>query len=223
MIDGVRLKVCGLTSLVDAELADRVGADYLGFILHPSSPRHLSLLAYRSMHLRLPAGRKRVAVMVEPSDEQLEAAQQEDFDRFQLHFRSDTPLETLTRWSERVMPSRLWLAPRLAPGEPFRPEWLPLAGTFLIDTYRPDGFGGSGRVGDWPRFAELQRAYPDHTWVLAGGLNPDNIADALTESRARAVDVNSGVEASAGLKDHAKMKSFVVALHRARTAPPAET
>jgi len=67
MIDGIRLKICGLTALVDAEFVDRAGADALGFILYPKSPRHLSLLQYKAMAPRLPAGRKRVAVMVEPS------------------------------------------------------------------------------------------------------------------------------------------------------------
>ena len=72
MIDGVRLKVCGLTSLVDAEFADGCGADYLGFIFHPESPRGISLTQYRAMAPRLPARRK-VAVSVEPTLEVLAA------------------------------------------------------------------------------------------------------------------------------------------------------
>ena len=66
MIDGVRIKVCGLTSLVDAEFADNCGADYLGFILYPKSPRAISLVQFTSMASLLP-GRKRVAVLVEPT------------------------------------------------------------------------------------------------------------------------------------------------------------
>ena len=66
MIDGVRLKVCGLTSLVDAEGADRSGADYLGFILYPKSPRHIALAQYAALAPRLP-DRRRVAVTVEPT------------------------------------------------------------------------------------------------------------------------------------------------------------
>lgn len=218
MIDGIRLKVCGLTSLVDAGFADAVGADYLGFILDPKSPRHLPLLQYRAMQARLPDGRKRVAVMVEPDDVALAAAQAAGFDLFQIHFRAETDLAVVAAWSRRVSPARLWLAPKRPPGSPFDERWLPLAGTFLLDTYHQHGFGGSGRTGDWAGFARLRAAHPQNTWILAGGLNPANIAEALAQSGARAVDVNSGVEAAPGLKDHAKLASFVEALRRARPA-----
>src|SRR5688572_32617495 len=99
MIDGIRFKVCGLTSLVDAEFADRCGADYLGFILYPKSPRHISLAQYRAMAPRLPA-RKRVAVMVSPSPQQLREVGAEEFDYFQIHFPHDTPAADLSGWSE---------------------------------------------------------------------------------------------------------------------------
>ena len=84
-------------------------------------------------------------------------------------------------------------------------------------TYHAGGFGGSGQTGDWTGFARMQTEHPDHTWILAGGLNPENIGAALTASGARFVDVNSGVERTPGVKDEAKLKAFVVALHRART------
>ena len=218
MIDGIRFKVCGLTSLVDAEFADRAGADFLGFILHPGSPRYVSPANYDAMRHRLPEGRKRVAVMVEPPETDLQQAIDAGFDRFQLHFRDETPLAQVQAWSQRVGPERLWLAPRLAPESRFDPAWLPLAHTFLLDTYRPDGFGGTGRTGDWPGFAELAAKHPDRTWILAGGLAPENVAAALAASGARVVDVNSGVELAPGLKDHARLRAFVLAIHHARTA-----
>lgn len=217
VIDGIRFKVCGLTSLVDAEFADRAGADFLGFILHPKSPRYLPLLNYTAMQPRLPTGRKQVAVMVEPELERLQETDRAGFDRFQLHFRSSLPLEQIQAWSASVGPERLWLAPRRAPGEPFNEAWLPLARTFLMDTFQVDGFGGSGRVGDWTGFRALQAAYPRHTWILAGGLAPENIAAALAESGARLIDVNSGVEQAPGIKDPAKVRQFILAIHRART------
>ena len=221
MIDGIRLKVCGLTSLVDAEFADRVGADHLGFILHPESPRYLPLSQYRDMAARLPEGRRRVAVMVEPSSEQLAAALAANFDRFQIHHRADLSPEVINAWSLEVGRDRLWLAPKLPPGAELPAAVLAAAQTVLVDTYRPDAFGGTGRIGDWPRFAALRAAHPDHTWVLAGGLSPDNIAAALVESGAGFVDINSGVEAAPGLKDHAKLRALVLAIHRARTGESA--
>ncbi len=151
MINGVRLKVCGLTSLVDADAADVVGADYLGFIFHPSSPRGITLTQYEAMKERLPP-RKRVAVCVEPAAPELAALVQHDFDRFQIHFRPETPLATLANWSQLAGRARLWLAPRLPPGQDVAADWLPLAESFLLDTFHPEYFGGTGETGDWEKF-----------------------------------------------------------------------
>jgi phosphoribosylanthranilate isomerase len=70
-------------------------------------------------------------------------------------------------------------------------------------------------TGDWPKFTRHRRAHPGKTWILAGGLDADCIGDALADTRARFVDVNSGVESSPGVKDHAKLKAFVAALRDA--------
>ena len=218
MIDGIRFKVCGLTALVDAGFVDNLGADALGFILHAKSPRYVSLLNYQAMAKLLPTGRKRVAVMVEPSVEELAAAMAAGFDRFQIHFDAATvSVATVAAWSRQVGPERLWLAPKLAPTDELAPELLPLADTFLIDTFHAGGFGGSGKTGDWSKFARMQAAHPKKTWILAGGLNPENIAEALAQSGAKFVDVNSGVEVAPGVKDHAKLRQFAVNIHRART------
>ena len=218
MIDGIRLKICGLTALVDAEFVDRAGADALGFILYPKSPRYISLLQYKAMAPRLPGGRKRVAVMVEPSAAELAEALETGFDCFQVHFDpANVPVAMISRWSQAVGPKRLWLAPKLPPGVDVSGELLRLADTFLIDTFHADGFGGTGRTGDWAGFSRQQAAHPEKTWILAGGLNPENITAALAESGAKFVDVNSGVELTPGVKDHAKVRRFVVAIHRART------
>jgi hypothetical protein len=123
MIDGIRFKVCGLTSLVDAEFADRCGADCLGFIFHPKSPRHLTREQFRAMGPRLPPRRK-VAVSVEPSLEELTALRDAGFDYFQIHHRLDVPEKTLTAWSRLVGRQRLWLAPKLPPGSTVPPAVL---------------------------------------------------------------------------------------------------
>ena len=214
MIDGIRLKVCGLTSLVDAEFADRCGVDCLGFILYPKSPRYLSLETFSAMAKRLPE-RKMVAVSVEPTSAELTEIAAAGFDFFQIHFRADLPIENVKAWSKTVGADRLWLAPKLPPGVDVAADWLPLAKVFLLDTFQVDGFGGSGRTGDWGKFARHQQAHPDKTWILSGGLNADNIGTALRESSARFVDVNSGVESAPGVKDHARFKSFIVRLHEA--------
>lgn len=214
MIQGIHLKLCGQTRAEDARAAAGLGADYLGFILYPKSPRFLSLDRYKELAPELPAGPRRVAVMVEPTDDELAAALGAGFDFFQIHFSHTTPLTTLESWSRQVGAHRAWFAPKLPPDVDVPSEWLPLAATFLLDTFHADGFGGSGKTGDWEKFARHQQAHPQHTWILAGGLTPENVADAVQRSGAFFVDVNSGVESSPGLKDHAKLARLAAALGR---------
>lgn len=218
MINGIRVKICGLTSLVDAEAADAAGADYLGFIFYPKSPRYVSLEQYRAMAPRLPP-RKKVAVVVEPSLEELSELNAAGFDYVQLHFPNETPFFMAAMWLDVVPPDRLWLAPRIPTGKEFDLAFVPLADTILLDAYHPDAFGGTGQTGDWKAFSALRKKFIRVNWVLAGGLNPENIAAAVAASGARMVDVNSGVEAAPGVKDHAKIKAFAAAL-RGLTPPP---
>jgi len=215
MISGIRLKVCGLTTRVDAEFAAASGADYLAFNLYPKSPRYLALKSYQGLGICLPETRK-VAVMVEPTREELVEAESAGFDLFQIHFRHDLPESTVTGWAELVGVARLWLAPKLPPGVDVLAAFLPLAGTFLLDTFDEGKFGGTGRTGDWGKFARHQQAHPEKTWILSGGLNAENIGDALRQSGARFVDVNSGVESAPGVKDHAKLARFVDRLRERR-------
>ncbi len=217
MIDGVQIKVCGLTSLVDADCADGCGADYLGFILHAKSPRHVSVAQFRSMEGRLPP-RRRVAVDVEPGADALLAMRDAGFDRFQVHFRHDLPIEAVEAWSKAVGAENLWLAPRLPPGVDVPEPWLGLAQCILMDAFDPTLFGGTGRTGDWPKFRRHRERYPGKTWILSGGLSPENVGGALAGTGARFVDVNSGVESAPGVKDHARLKAFVVALRKAAGA-----
>lgn len=215
MINGIRVKVCGLTTLVDAEFADQCGIDYLGFNFYPKSPRHITLETYRAMAPRLPERRK-VAVIVEPSAGELAALQAAGLDYFQIHFRHDLPVATIAAWSAAVGADKLWLAPKLPPERDVAPELLPLAKLFMLDTFHAGGFGGSGKTGDWSKFRRHQDAHPDNFWLLAGGLSPDNIGEAIRQSEARFVDVNSGVESAPGVKNHAKLQRFVARLRESR-------
>ena len=217
MINGVRLKICGLTSLVDADAADAVGADYLGFILHPRSPRCVSLAQFAAMAPRLPP-RKKVAVVVEPSVEELAEIKAAGFDHVQLHFPNDTPFFMAALWLDVIPPEMLWLAPRVPPGKDFDLAFVPLADTILLDTYHPDLHGGSGQTGDWKQFAWHRTKFKKVNWVLAGGMKPENIVEAVAATGARFVDVNSGVESSPGVKDPVKLRALSEAM---RLIPPA--
>ncbi len=217
MIGSVRFKVCGLTRPDDAALAAELGADALGFILWPKSPRYLALADYAAFAGRLPRGPLRIAVMVEPTLSELDWTAEAGFDRFQIHARHDLPQSTVRSWHEVVGADRLWLAPKLPPEAAFPDHWLELANTFLTDTYHAAGYGGSGRVGDWSGFRARRAAHPDKTWILAGGLAPENLAAALAAGGADYVDWNSGVESAPGVKDAAKLRAAAAVLH-ARTA-----
>ncbi len=214
MINGVRLKVCGITALVDADAADAVGADCLGFIFHAKSPRNVAPAQYAAMKDRLPS-RQKVAVCVEPAAADLAALDKLGFDYFQIHFGAETPVASIAQWSQFAGRSRLWLAPKLPPGQDVKPEWLPLADTFLLDTFHADKFGGTGETGDWAKFKRHREAHPGKTWILSGGLSAENIAAAVTATGAKFVDVNSGVEQAPGIKSPAKLQALVLALHNA--------
>lgn len=211
MLERVQVKICGLTSLADAEFAASEGADYLGFILHPKSPRFVSLEKFRSMAPGL-AGRQKVAVVVEPGPGALPSMRDAGFTRFQVHFRHDTPMDRVSAWSQEVGADNLWLAPKLPPEVDVPEAWLELTRCFMLDTFDRALFGGTGRTGDWPKFSRHLLGHPDKTWILSGGLSPGNVGEALVGTRARFVDVSSGVESAPGIKDPAKLKAFFEAV-----------
>lgn len=211
MINGISVKVCGLKSLADAEAAHACGADYLGFIQYPQSPRYLPLDEYKKLLPSLPP-LKKVGVVVYNSMDELAAYKDAGFDYIQLHFPNETPFFEAALWLDMIPPSMFWMAPRVPPGKELDLAFLPLADTFVLDSYHPTQMGGTGTVGDWNHFSILRFKYQKINWILAGGLNPENIGLALKESQAKFVDVNSGIEASPGVKDHAKLKAFCEAV-----------
>lgn len=213
MINGIRIKVCGLTTLIDAEAADIGGADFLGFILYPESSRYISLEQWKAMAPNLP-DRKKVAVSVVPKADELKAMLDAGFDAFQVHFPADTPADMVEAWSELVGANRLWIAPKLPPGSPFPAELLPFAGSVLWDAFSKDAYGGTGRTSDWAAFRAERESHQGRNWILAGGLSSDNVAAALAETGAKMIDVNSGVEATPGVKDPARLQAFFEAIRR---------
>jgi phosphoribosylanthranilate isomerase len=214
MIEGIQIKVCGLTSLVDAGFADACGVDFLGFNFYPKSPRYVSLAQYRSMAKRLPE-RQKVAVTVEPDRKALLEIREAGFSHFQVHFRHDLPLAKIEAWTHTVGAEALWLAPKLPPLVDVPATWLGLSRGILLDTFDATLFGGTGRVGDWSKFKRHRQRQPGKTWILSGGLSPENVGEALAETGARFLDVNSGVESAPGVKDHAKLKAFVASVRKA--------
>lgn len=210
MIGRITVKICGITRAEDAVAAAEVGADWLGFIFYPKSPRNVTAAQFDAMRANLPTVKK-VAICVEPTPADLVRLAAMGFDAFQVHYAHTTPAQRIAAWAEAVGPSRLWLAPKLPPAEDVKIEWLPFAETILLDTFHAEKFGGTGQTGDWSKFKRHRMAHTDKTWILSGGLNPDNIAAAAAATGALFMDVNSGVESAPGRKS---MERLVALRHK---------
>ncbi len=199
------IKICGITRESDGDLALRLGADYLGFIVYPKSPRCISLLDAEKL-LKHFAEAGCVCVDVAPGMKRVRDLSILPFAAYQLHFSVDMDRNRVAEWSQVIGKKRLWLAPKIPPSSPF-PEWiLEYTDFVLMDTYHPGLFGGSGEAGDFAAFAQISKKYPNVQFILAGGLNPDNMTEALQQSGANWVDVNSGVECDPGIKDEGELR-----------------
>lgn len=207
MLGDITVKVCGLTREQDVDQAIELGADLFGFILYAPSPRGQSLQRAMELAQRVPQGR-RVAVDVSPTPERLSEYKAAGFDFFQIHAEAEVAEAQLDEWASVVGSSQLWLAPRLKPEQSLPESFLSYADTILLDTYSSQQVGGTGRTGDWASFAALRKAHSEKQWVLAGGLNPENILAAIEATGANHLDVNSGVESAPGVKDSRKLEEL---------------
>lgn len=203
----IQIKICGLTREADIDLALSLGANYCGFIVYPHSPRAVSYERAVELAARVPTG-KRVIVDVEPSIDDLKRWSTVGFDYFQIHAKSPIAHGTLASWAGFIGKERLWLAPRIAPGQAFPEGILQFADTVLFDTFSKDQFGGTGEVGDWVAFSKLRKRYPKTNWVLAGGLGLNNLTEAVAKTGARRVDINSRVEIEPGIKDATELREI---------------
>jgi phosphoribosylanthranilate isomerase len=200
-----KIKICGITRLEDALAAARLGADALGFNFWPRSKRYVAPVEARKIVRRLPSFVTPVGVFVDPSrDEVLGAVDASGVAVAQLH--GDEPPELCIS-----LPLPVLKAIRVADRHSLAALVSYEVQGFLLDAPTP-GYGGSGEIFDWALAAEVARELPI---VLAGGLGPDNIAEAVRAVRPWAVDVASGVERAPGVKDHDRMRLFV---ERAREA-----
>ncbi len=211
-MDGPSVKICGLTRPGDAVLALGAGAEFGGVIGFDGSPRYVAPESeLESVLLRALPGRRGVWVGVEPHPEEGAAALARGFGRIQAHFDPGGDWDPV-RFQAAVPRESLWLAPRLPSLDAFREEWIGLAEAFLIDGFAPDRFGGTGKVVEGAAFARLRAHFPGETFILAGGLSPDNVAGAVEASGAVRIDVNSGVESAPGVKDPEKIRCLFAAL-----------
>ena len=204
----VRIKICGLTNAADAHAAIDCGADALGFNLYRQSKRHIDLGKNRDWISQLPAGVPKIAVMVNPSlKEALEVAALPFIDALQLHGKESPGFcKELAEDGVRFIKA-LPVTDR---------DGLPQASHFftdtvLLDSFSAGEFGGSGRTFPWQIGREIVQMFPKLRVVLAGGLNPGNVAEAIREIGPFGVDVTTGVESSPGRKDLGRLRAFCAA------------
>ena len=209
------VKVCGITSPEDGVAAAEAGADAIGLVFWPESPRAVALERARAIGEALPPFVVRVGVFVDASrDEMARAADAAGLDMLQLH--GDEPPEAFAD-----LPRRALKAVRV--GDGFAPEdalrYAGKAAGILVDTRLPGGTplpGGTGVPFDWSLVRGL--AEQVRFLMLAGGLSPSNVAEAIGSARPHGVDVSSGVESGPGRKDPEKVKDFVQAVRVAEAS-----
>lgn len=198
-----KVKICGITSVADAQAAAEAGADMIGLMFYEGSPRHITLATAAEISQSLPPFVQRVGVFVNP-DEALVMEAISACDLNLLQFHGDETSEFCTQFGIMSLKAlRMRDAKSLEALENFQTD------AFLLDAYSKSGLGGTGEQFNWDLAVEAQKF--GKPIFLAGGLTPENVADAVRKVRPFAVDVSSGVEFSPGKKDPAKIRAFIQA------------
>ena len=196
----VKVKICGMTNLKDVKVAVDGGVDAVGFIFYKKSPRSVTMQAGRKIVLELPPFVDSVGVFVNETAEQInKIADRCNLDRVQLH-GNESP--TFCKKIRR----RVIKAIRVKDIQSLKKLSDYPVSSFLLDTFSEDQYGGTGKVFDW------NLAYPAKKYgpiILAGGLTPNNVRQAIQRIQPYGVDVCSGVESQPGIKDHKKMQTFL--------------
>jgi len=197
----IRTKICGITRPEDAAAAARLGADAVGLVFYPQSKRAVTPAQAAQIVAALPPFVSAVALFVNESADNIRAVlRQVPIDTIQFHGDED---DAFCRQFARPYLK----AVRVRHAEDIRTasSRFPNARAILFDAYHPQAYGGTGQSFDWTLLAR----YTGKPWILAGGLTPENAAEAVRISGAAAVDVSGGVESAAGIKDAAKIAAFL--------------
>ena len=204
----VAIKICGIKTAGQAGAIVEAGAQAIGVNFWPRSKRYIAPDAAAEWLRDLSGKVVRVAVFVNPTEDELaRVIDSGSIDWLQLH--GDESPEFLNQLHRHGWPvfKAMGVKDRstLSEAESF------LGTTLLLDACAPSQYGGSGETMDWSLGAEAVKAMPDRDVILAGGLRPENVAEAVAQVRPRAVDVASGVEESPGVKDLGMVRDFIAA------------
>jgi phosphoribosylanthranilate isomerase len=204
----LRVKICGLMTPQDAAAAIEFGADALGFNFFPGSKRYLRMEAAGEWIASLPGNVEKVAILVNPSWEEAKvAAATAGITALQLH-GMETP-----EFCRRLMDNGIRFEKALPVTGPDSLANMPdfFTPTVLLDSGGAGEFGGSGRTFPWEIARDFVLSHPHLRVILAGGLTPENVVEAVASVQPFGVDVTSGVESSPGRKDHARLRDFIAA------------
>ena len=207
----MRTKICGLNNAAAVAHAASTGADYIGFNFYPRSPRSVDLTAAHDLVSGTPDGPIKVALLVDPEDSFIDALLQiAPFDMLQLH-GAESPDRVAEIRARSGLPVMKAIGIRDAADLPQIADYEAVADQLLIDAKPPrEGVGilpgGNGLSFDWRLIAGRQWTRP---WLLAGGLTPANVAEAIRLTGAEQVDVSSGVESAPGVKDPDMIIAFI--------------
>ena len=208
MAQDLHVKFCGLQSADDVSAAASAGARYVGFVFFEKSPRNLSLQRAAPLALEVPLGLCKVALTVNADDAFLDAQTNVvAVDMLQLH-GSETPARVTEIKQRYGLPVMKAVGIAQAEDLPQLDAYMNVTDQILVDAKPPKGSalpGGNGLAFDWRLLAG--RSWPK-PWMLAGGLTPENVAEAARMTGARQVDVSSGVERSPGVKDAGLIAAF---------------
>ncbi len=199
----VKVKICGITCIEDALFAVEAGANALGFVFYKESKRYIEPPKAGEIISKLPPFLTTVGVFVNQNPNEInEIKEVTGIDAFQLH--GNEPPQICREIRGKVIKAiRVKDSIRLKEVEKFPVE------TILFDTYSPKEFGGTGEHFNWEILRGLKTS---KRIILSGGLDPENVAEAIRIVNPYAVDVSSGVEKSPGKKDLEKIKKFIEAL-----------
>ena len=199
-----QVKICGITSVADALAAAGAGADMIGLMFYEGSPRHVTVAQAAEISRALPPFVLRVGVFVNP-DETLVTRAIAECGLSLLQFHGDEDSDFCTQFGLMSMKAlRVRDAESLNLMENYHTD------AFLLDAYSQAGLGGTGEKFNWDLAVAAQKY--GKPIFLAGGLTPENVADAVQQVRPFAVDVSSGVESAPGKKDAAKVRAFIAAV-----------
>jgi phosphoribosylanthranilate isomerase len=202
-----RVKICGVTSVADARAAAEAGADLIGLNFYENSPRFLTLAAAAEISRALPSFTQRVGVFVNPSEDLVVRAIAECGLNL-LQFHGDEPSDFCTQFGLMSMKAlRVRDETSLSSLASYQTD------AFLLDAHSRSGLGGTGEKFNWKLAVEAQKF--GKPIFLAGGLTPENVAEAVRQVRPFAVDVSSGVESAPGKKDAAKVRAFIQSVRNA--------